>query len=145
MLEELDLILNLDLIRNKDAIITTFPVKYLASTPDQVEYAYRTHARTHIPLGDTTKYVDTIFKWVGGGNKGAFIGAVVGDYGHGKTSFQVHVWNRSEERKVFSVPPFKWEKVSDMVDGVDAWIQYIIGKNHAQVAVKAKSLYESFK
>jgi len=145
MLEELDLILNLDLIRNKDAIITTFPVKYLASTPDQVEYAYRTHARTHIPLGDTTKYVDTIFKWVGGGNKGAFIGAVVGDYGHGKTSFQVHVWNRSEERKVFSVPPFKWEKVSDMVDGVDAWIQYIIGKTHAQVAVKAKSLYESFK
>jgi len=139
MLEELDLILN------KDAIITTFPVKYLVSTPDQVEYAYRTHARTHIPLGDTTKYVDTIFKWVGGGNKGAFIGAVVGDYGHGKTSFQVHVWNCSEERKVFSVPPFKWEKVSDMVDGIDAWIQYIIKKTHAQVAVKAKNLYESFK
>jgi len=139
MLEELDVILN------KDAIITTFPVKYLVSTPDQVEYVYRTHARTHIPLGDTTKYVDTIFKWVGGGNKGAFIGAVVGDYGHGKTSFQVHVWDRSEERKVFSVPPFKWEKVSDIVDGVDAWIQYVVGKTHAEVAVKAKKVYESFK
>ena len=61
MLKELDVILN------KDAIITTFPVKYLVSTPDQVEYVYRTHARTHIPLGDTTRYVDTIFKWVGGG------------------------------------------------------------------------------
>jgi len=139
MLEELDVILN------KDAIITTFPVKYLVSTPDQVEYVYRTHARTHIPLGDTTKYVDTIFKWVGGGNKGAFIGAVVGDYGHGKTSFQVHVWDRSEERKVFSVPPFKWEKVSDIVDGVDAWIQYVVGKTYAEVAVKAKNVYESFK
>ena len=139
MLEELDVILN------KDAIITTFPVKYLVSTPDQVEYVYRTHARTHIPLGDTTKYVDTIFKWVGGGNKGAFIGAVVGDYGHGKTSFQVHVWDRSEEQKVFSVPPFKWEKVSDIVDGVDAWIQYVVGKTHAEVAIKAKNIYESFK
>jgi len=139
VLEELDVILN------KDAIITTFPVKYLISTPDQVEYVYRTHARTHIPLGDTTKYVDTIFKWIGGGNKGAFIGAVVGDYGHGKTSFEVHVWDRSEERRVFSVPPFKWEKVSDIVDGVDAWIQYVVGRTHADVAVKAKNVYESFK
>lgn len=136
---------DLDLILNKDAIISTYPVKYLISTPEQVEYGYRTHARTHIPLGDTTRYVDTVFKWVGGGNEGAFIGAVVGDYGHGKTSFQVHVWDRSTDRKVFSVPPFKWEKVSDMVDGVDAWIQYIVGKTHAEVAAKAKNLYETFK
>ena len=63
MLEELDVILN------KDAIITTFPVKYLISTPEDVENVYRTHARTHIPLGDTTKYVDTIFKWIGGVNQ----------------------------------------------------------------------------
>lgn len=139
MLEELDVILN------KDAIVTTYPVQWLVSTPDQVEYHYRTHARTHIPLGDTTKYVDTIFKWVGGGNKGAFIGAVVGDYGHGKTSFQVHVWDRSQERKVFSVPPFRWEKISDIVDGVDAWIQYVVAKTHAEVANKAKNVYENFK
>jgi len=139
MLEELDLILK------KDPIITTYPVKYLITTPEDVENVYLTHARTHIPLGDTTKYVDTIFKWVGGGNQGAFIGAVIGDYGHGKTSFLVHVWNCSKERKVFSVPPFKWEKVSDIVDGVDAWIQFIIGKTHAQVALKAKNLYEGFK
>ena len=139
MLEELDLILN------KDAIITTFPVKYLISAPDQVEYVYRTHARTHIPLGDTTKYVETIFKWVGGENKGAFIGAVIGDYGHGKTSFQVHVWDCSEARKVFAVPPFKWEKVSDIEDGINAWIQYIIIKTHAEVAAKARDLYENFK
>jgi len=139
MLEDLDLILN------KDAIITTFPVKYLFSTPEQVEHHYRIHARTHVPLGDTDKYVDTIFKWIGGGNQGAFIGAVVGDYGHGKTSFQVHVWDCSDERKVFSVPPFKWEKVSDLVDGVAAWIQYIMGKTHAELALKAQRLYEDFK
>ncbi len=139
MLEDLDLILN------KDAIISTFPVKYLFSTPEQVEHHYRTHARTHIPLGDTDKYADTIFKWIGGGNQGAFIGAVVGENGHGKTSFLVHVWDQSSDRKVFSVPPFKWEKVSDIVDGTEAWIQYILGKTHAELALKAHRLYESFK
>ncbi len=138
MLEELDLILK------KDPIIATYPVRYLISAPDEVEHMYRTHARTHIPLGDTTKYVDTIFKWVGGSNRGAFIGAVVGDYGHGKTSFQVHVWDRSQERKVFSVPPFRWEKVSDIIDGIDAWIQHVIGKTHTEVAAKAKDLHTSF-
>lgn len=139
MLEELDLILN------KDGIITTFPVEYLISAPEEVESSYRTHARTHISLGDTAKYVDTIFKWVGGGNRGAFIGAVVGAHGHGKTSFQVHVWDRSQERKVFCVPPFSWSGVSDIVDGIDAWIQHVVGKTYAEVAAKAKRLYVGFR
>ena len=92
---------DLDSILNKEAIIATYPAAHLRSNPEQVEQMYRAHAMTHIPLGDTSRYVDTIFKWVGGQNKGAFIGAVIGDYGHGKTSFQVHVWEESTERKVF--------------------------------------------
>ncbi|RJP56333.1 MAG: hypothetical protein C4549_06710 [Deltaproteobacteria bacterium] len=136
---------DLDSILNKDAIIATYPAAHLRSIPEQVEHMYRAHAKTHIPLGDTSKYVDTIFKWVGGQNKGGFIGAVVGDYGHGKTSFQVHVWEESTERKVFSVPPFSWKRVADMIEGTAAWIDYMIAKSNPDQALKAKKIYDKYR
>ena len=136
---------DLDLILNKEAIITTYPATYLRSSPEEVERNYLTYARTHIPLGDTTRYVETIFKWVGGPNKGAFIGAVAGDFGHGKTSFQVHVWEQSTRHKVLAVPPFHWNSVADMVDGVAAWVSYCLTKTDAKLARKAARIYETYK
>ncbi|MBI2842129.1 MAG: hypothetical protein HYX78_01885 [Armatimonadetes bacterium] len=136
---------DLDLILNKEAIIATFPVSFLSSNPEQVEQIYRAHARTHISLGDTARYVDAVFKWVGGSNLGGFIGGVAGGYGHGKTSFQVHIWDQCEERKVFAVPPFEWERVTDLVDGVSAWVQHILAKTHAELALAAKKSYESYR
>jgi len=35
---------------------------------------------------------------------GAFVDAVLGDYGEGKTSFLVHIWAQSRDRRVFAVP-----------------------------------------
>ena len=136
---------DLSSILNKDAIIATYPAAHLRSIPEQVEHMYRAHAKTHIPLGDTSKYVDTIFKWVGGQNMGAFIGAVVGDYGHGKTSFQVHVWEESTERKVFAVPPFSWKKVADMIEGTAAWTDYMLGKSNPDQARKARKIYDKYR
>jgi len=136
---------DLDTILNKDAIIATYPASHLRSNPEQVEQMYRAHAKTHIPLGDTSKYVDTIFKWVGGQNKGSFIGSVVGDYGHGKTSFQVHVWEESTERKVLAVPPFSWKKVADMIEGTAAWADYMLAENNPDQARQAKKIFEQYR
>jgi hypothetical protein len=136
---------DLDTILNKDAIIATYPASHLRSNSEQIEQMYRTHAKTHIPLGNTSKYLDTIFKWVGGQNKGAFIGAVVGDYGHGKTSFQVHIWEESTERKVFAVPPFSWKKVTDMIEGTAAWVEYMLSGTHPEQARQAQKLYDNYR
>jgi uncharacterized protein YukE len=136
---------DLRLILNKEAIIATYPAEHLRSNPEQVELVYRTHAKTHIPLGDTTSYVGTIFKWVGGSNRGAFIGAVIGDYGHGKTSFQVHVWDESIQRRVFAVPPFSWRKVADIVEGVAAWADYVLRKTDVDLAFKASQVFEKYR
>jgi len=135
----------LDLILKKDPIVTTYPVASLISTPAMVEQVYGTHAKTYLSLGDTQKYVETIFRWVGGPNKGTFVGAVEGNYGEGKTSFLIHVWSESAERKVFAVPPFEWTSLSEAVDGVAAWLQYILGTTHPPLAKQAKRVHETFK
>src|SRR5690349_10790434 len=93
---------------NKDPIIFTYNIEDLKRNPAGCQQAYQVYARTHVSLGDTEKYVDSIFRWVGGANQGAFVGAVVGENGQGKTSFQVHIWEQSVERGVLAVPPFSW-------------------------------------
>ena len=136
---------DLDLILKKDPIITTFPVSQLQTQPQMVEQLYLTHAKTHLSLGDTERHVDTIFKWVSGQNKGAFIGAVEGNYGEGKTSFLVHVWAESQERRIFTVPPFEWVSLADGVTAVGAWLGYILGREHPAQARKAEHLYQEYK
>jgi len=136
---------DLDLILKKDPIIATWPARGLTDNPQKVEKDYLVHARTHLALGDTTEYVDTIFKWVSGENKGTFIGAVLGDYGEGKTSFLVHVWAESRKRKVLAVPPFQWQAFEEIVDGVAGWVEYLLKDSHPELARKLERIHEGFR
>lgn len=136
---------DLDLILKKDPIIATWPARSLCDKPQRVEKDYLVHARTHLSLGDTAKYVDTIFKWVSGVNKGTFIGAVLGDYGEGKTSFLVHVWAESCERKVVTVPPFQWKAFEEIVDAVAGWTQYVLQSADPELARRVQRIHESFR
>jgi len=136
---------DLDLILKKDPIISTWPARSLCKKPQDVEKDYLVHARTHLSLGDTAKYVDTIFKWVSGINKGAFVGAVLGDYGEGKTSFLLHVWSQSRERQVFAVPPFEWNAFEQIVDAIDGWVQYVLQDTHPELARRMQRIHEGFR
>lgn len=139
-----DHILNLNYLLNKDPVIATFKSKWLEDTPQDVESSYGIHARTHIPLGDTSEYVDKIVKWVGGQNKGAFIGGVQGDYGEGKTSFMVHIWNQCLEQGVLAVPPFSWDSQNDIITGVHGWLMYKL-EHRPEEALQAKRIFENYR
>lgn len=130
---------------HKDPIIATFASGQLARHPEVAEYNYSVHASTHIPLGDTGRYVDTIAKWVTGQNKGAFIGAVTGDYGEGKTSFLVHVWEQATARGIMAVPPFSWRSVADLIVGIHGWASYKLKELHPDEARAADKLWEKYR
>ncbi|TEU15946.1 MAG: hypothetical protein E3J21_11775 [Anaerolineales bacterium] len=136
---------DLDLILKKDPIISTWPARSLYEQPEDVEKDYLVHSRTHLSLGDTAKYVDTIFKWVSGINKGTFVGAVLGDYGEGKTSFLLHVWAQSRERQVFAVPPFEWNAFEQIVDAIAGWIQYVLKDTHLELARRIQHVHDEFR
>jgi hypothetical protein len=135
---------DLDLLLKKDPVITTFPASSLRTEPQRVEMDYHIHAMTHLSIGDMQNHVDTIFRWVSGANKGAFIGAVVGDYGEGKTNFLVHTWAESAARRIFAVPPFEWHSARDIAAALSAWIDYILGKERPDLAQRALQTEERF-
>src|SRR5664280_1451467 len=103
---------DLDILLNKECIIGTYTTNELIENPSAIERVYAAYARTHVPLGDTTTYVGTVKKYLTGVTKKAFIGCVVGEYGHGKTSFLVHVWDQCTAQKILCVPPFKMDRIA---------------------------------
>lgn len=138
----------------KEAVIYTYRPEALLRSPADVEHRYRKHASTHVPLGDTERYVDTIIRWVGGGNKGAFVGAVIGDYGQGKTSFLIHVWASCRQRQVLAVPPFTLDPegirttstiIERIMRAVDGWVQYCLKDSHPTHAARAAQVYQQFR
>ena len=136
---------DLDLILKKDPIISTWPARSLWQDAEAVESDYLIHARTHLSLGDTANYVDTVFRWVGGTNKGTFIGGVLGDYGEGKTSFLVHVWSESRKRHVLAVPPVEWSAFEEIVEAIAGWVRYLLEESHPSLYFRARQVHEAFR
>lgn len=135
----------LDLILKKDPIISTWPARSLKNDPAKVQKDYLVHAKTHLSLGDTAKFVDVSLKWVSGENKGAFIGAVLGDYGEGKTSFLIHLWSQSRDKSICAIPPFEWSTFEQIGEAIVSWTTFIIGDTHPSLAGRIKKIHAEFR
>jgi len=129
-------------IMEKDPIIATFSADDLIKTPDFVESVYSKHAETHISLGDTTGYQENLIKWIVT-NRGSVTGAIVGDYGYGKTSTAVYLWKECQKNEIIAVPPFAWDSLEDLIKGIYGWVSYKL-KNAPDSASESDALYSEY-
>ena len=79
---------DLKIILEKDPIISTYSANDLIDSPEAVEQYYGAIAKTHMSLGNTKEYQKRLFDCLIR-NKTTFNGAVVGEYGFGKTSILI--------------------------------------------------------
>jgi|GEM_PF-6207199 len=135
---------DLDILLNKECIIGTYTTNELIENPSVIERVYAAYARTHVPLGDTTTYVGTVKKYLTGVTKKAFIGCVVGEYGHGKTSFLVHVWDQCTAQKILCVPPFKMDRIARCMQTVTEWVAYVLQQEHADLAEEVRTVSRKY-
>lgn len=138
-----EILKELELILEKNPIIHTATSEELASSTSHVEAMYRRHAYTHMSLGDIKVYEDRLKKLIKG--QRSFVGAVTGDYGLGKTSTQIHLWNLCEENKIIAVPPFSWKTIDDIFIAVESWVLYILAKHNTDAVQEFKRLFNKFK
>ena len=130
-------------IMKKDPIIATFSADDLIKTPDFVESTYSKHAETHISLGDATEYQKNLIKWIVT-NRDSVTGAIVGDYGYGKTSTAVYLWKECQKNEIIAVPPFAWDSLEDLIKGIYGWVSYKL-KNAPDSASESVALYNEYK
>lgn len=132
-------------IKSKDPVINTFTWEGLRSAPQSVEELYSAHAVTHMSLGDTGKYVETLNRSVSV-NKHCSVGAIVGPYGYGKTSTAIHVWREMQEKhNMLSIPPFEWLKLPDILEAVTGWVEYKLSQGPRQLIPNLRQIYEQYR
>ncbi len=121
---------NLKVIRDKETIIATFEAEQLRKIPADVKRIYEVHNATHIEIGESDAVFNNLVKWVTQ-NKSAAVGAVIGDYGYGKTSFLVHLWAGCRGEGILAVPPFSWMSTGELVDGIYGWCRFEFSRKPA--------------
>jgi len=134
----------LEKLREMDPVIGTFTARNLASSPDFANQVYLEHAETHMSLGDTSNYVATLLRWART-NKGTAIGAIAGEYGYGKTSTAIHLWQQCEQARVIAVPPFEWHRLQDIVDATWAWVRYRLEQIQPGAVAQLDQIYEKYR
>lgn len=131
-------------ILNKESILKTANARELEDNPQDVLERYSTYALTHVPLGETTKQLKDLERVIVD-NKLCAVGAIVGEYGYGKTSTAVHLWNELRTEKILAIPPFLWVNLSELMDAVYHWLHFEFSQGPKAFLEPLESLYEQYR
>ena len=136
----------------KQPIIPTFKAREFWDSAPDVEAAYERHVRSYIPLargGSGEEGVDVAAfegKLVDSIRKArAPLGYVVGEYGHGKTSTGLFLWQRAREANLVAVPPFSFDALEDLVTAVAGWVRFSVERVRPGLGARAEQIYEQYR
>ena len=142
----------LQAILEKDEVVATQRAEDLVAHPGMVDETYRRHVRTYVPFGrkasggdgqSVTDFEKEVIREVK--NNGAVRGYITAEYGHGKTSTALYLWERAGAANLLAVPPFQLNKLTDLIQATYGWARYAIGRTRpgTPALAQADALYHS--
>jgi DNA-binding transcriptional regulator of glucitol operon len=143
----------LQAILEKEEIVATQRAEDLLSRPDIVDRVYQGHVRTYIPLSrqapgnengqSVIEFERRVIREIK--QSGAIRGYITAEYGHGKTSTALYLWQRAREENILAVPPFQLNKLTDFIRAAYGWARYEIQRTRPQSSAvqAADDLYKS--
>ena len=119
----------LQTILKKEEIVNTQRARVFLNEARPIDTMYQEYTRTYVPVGRqsqgtvTGNSVMLFEKRVIGRvkGKGSLIGYITAEYGHGKTSTALYLWERAREQNILVVPPFQLGELSDLVTATYGW------------------------
>ncbi len=144
--------MNLDGLRaiaNKEEIVPTRQARDFLAGSQEIDDLYKHHVRTYIPLqsgSDEASGVNTFASRFVKQVKEAKVprGYVTADFGYGKTSAGLFVWQKAQDARLVAVPPFKLNRLEDLLDATAGWVTHILAKTVPSLVEKAIEIYELF-
>ena len=134
----------LKIILEKDPIISTYNAGDIIKSPKSVEKYYGSIAKTHMSLGDTNQYQQRIYDCLIR-NQTTFNGAVVGEYGFGKTSILIYLWDFCETKNILAIPPYQWKQFQEHFNVLYYWIKYKLRKYNQNLQLELENIYKKYK
>lgn len=139
-------------ILDKEEIVATQRAGDLFERPSTVDQAYQRHVRTYVPFSrqsaggegqSVAKFERQVIREVK--QAGSIPGYITAEYGHGKTSTALYLWQKAREANLLVVPPFQLNKLADLIRATYGWVRYEIERTRPEVdALKeAETLYDT--
>lgn len=140
----------LQAILSKEEIVATQRATDLLERPEAVDEAYTRHVRTYVPLGRQAEngqggqsvedFERQVIKEVRQG--GAVRGYLTAEYGYGKTSTALYLWERARTANILVTPPFQLNKLTDLLVGTYGWMRYEIRRTRPTLLEDATAIYQ---
>ena len=148
IIEDLDAV---KIVLDKQPIIGTWTAQDMVARPESVNAAYLNHVRSFVVLGDAasgddgvtvTDYAKRLIRTVK--DKGAAKGYITADYGYGKTSTALFVWQQCQAANILTVPPFQMLHLHDLLKATHGWLRFVLAQNYPQLVAKADDIYTKY-
>lgn len=141
----------LQAILAKEEIVSTPLASDVLDHPARIADVFRHHVRTYIPLGhqasggeqgpSVTDFERRVIRDVREGE--AICGYITGEYGYGKTSTALYLWERAQSANLLAVPPFKLQNLKDLVIASHGWTRYELTRTRPDLLPKAQAIYDT--
>lgn len=141
----------LQAILSKEEVVSTPLASDLQEQPERVNQRFLHHVRTYVPLGRQVKrgeqgpsvieFERQVIREVRDGN--ALRGYITGEYGYGKTSTALYLWERANSENLLAIPPFKLQSLNDLVIASYGWARYKIEQTRPDLLPAAQKIYST--
>ncbi len=140
----------LDFILSKEEVVPTFMAMDLLRDAERVEQKYMRHVRTYVPINraaegregvmNVEEFERKLIKAVKDAR--APRGYITAEYGYGKTSTALYLWQRAEEANLLVVPPFKLIQLTDLLMAIYGWVRYRLSVRNPELISELDALHE---
>jgi len=140
----------LNYILDKKELIPTVSAQDLLNRPSQVEADYKRHVRTYVPINHIAQgregiltvedFERKLFNAVK--NAKSPRGYLTAEYGYGKTSTAIYLWEQGEKQNLIVVPPFQLLNLPDLVMATHGWVRYKLSEHGYQYVEELDQLYD---
>lgn len=135
-------------ILEKEEVVPTRLARDFLENSQVVDDIYKHHVRTYIPLqtgSDEASGVNDFAKRFIQQVKDARAprGYITADFGYGKTSAGLFVWQKAQDARLIAIPPFKLNRLEDLLDATAGWLAYIFDKNVPHLVQRVVEIYKS--
>src|SRR5258708_22720336 len=141
----------LNAILNKEEVIATRRAVDLRERPEEVDATYKAHVRTYVPMQGGASADERLSVQEFGKrfiqqtrNQRAPRGYITADFGYGKTSTGLYIWNEASEANFVAVPPFQLNKLFDFVEATFGWVDYMLGRSKPSLREDAAQIYQFY-
>lgn len=141
----------LDYILNKQEVVPTVSASDLLNYAERVKDDYDRHVRTYVPINraaegrEGTLSVESFERKIIKAVKDAKAprGYLTAEYGYGKTSTALYLWQRAEAENLIVVPPFQMLHLPDLITAIHGWARYRLSIHSPSFVPRLDELYQA--